>query len=68
MADSLLLRTKKNLKAVIPRLDRGIHKKLDAPIKSEHDMFHLYSCRDNNLRIEGIAGYLLTKPLWYIFI
>ncbi len=24
-------------KVVIPRLDRGIQKKLDAPIKSEHD-------------------------------
>ena len=35
-------------KAVIPRLDRGIHKELDAPIKSEHDIFHLYSCRYNN--------------------
>ena len=25
------------LNAVIPRLDGGIHKELDAPIKSEHD-------------------------------
>jgi hypothetical protein len=31
MADTLLLRTKKNLKAVIPRLDWGIQMELDAP-------------------------------------
>jgi len=29
----------KYLKVVIPRLDRGIQKGLDAPIKSEHDIY-----------------------------
>jgi len=39
----------KYLKVVIPRLDRGIQKELDTPIKSEYDMFLLFNCRVNNL-------------------
>jgi hypothetical protein len=38
----------KYLKVVIPRLDRGIQKELDTPIKSEYDMFLLFNCRGNN--------------------
>ena len=37
----------KYLKVVIPRLDRGIQKGLDTPIKSEYDMFLLFNCRGN---------------------
>jgi hypothetical protein len=33
---------------MIPRLDRGIQKELDTPIKSEYDMFLLFNCRGNN--------------------
>jgi hypothetical protein len=37
----------KYLKVVIPRLDRGIQKELDTPIKSEYDMFLLFNCLCN---------------------
>jgi hypothetical protein len=37
------------IKVVIPRLDRGIQKGLDTPIKSEYDMFRLFHCRCNNM-------------------
>jgi hypothetical protein len=52
----------KCLKAVIPRLARGIHMELDAPIKSEHDMLHLYSCRCNNHRLNKIISYPNVSP------
>jgi hypothetical protein len=54
----------KYLKVVIPRLNRGIQKELDTPIKSEYDMFLLFNCRGNK-KYKHIINYKISPlPLF----